>query len=314
MKPDIVIDTDPGHDDAMALMLGIMSQKLEIKAITTVCGNSTIQNTTRNAQWALDLLQCKKIPIYSGSAKPLKRPLIQAIVHGKSGLAGITARQKPILNGLAVKKIIELTQRGNLTIIALGPLTNIAKAILKNPRAMKKIKEIIIMGGAIRVPGNKNRVAEFNFFVDPEAADIVLKFPVKKTIIPLDACNDIQLKMSDFKKIQNKRIRNALLKIIKPYIQNICSDEGVRAALMYDVLTVYYLLNPKKCTTKKYNIQIEKNGILTRGMSVAELRKTKKEKPNTVVVEYIPKKDFVQKFIHTLSKRSYSKKPKYLNN
>lgn len=302
MKPKIIIDTDPGHDDAMALMLGILSRKLEIRAITTVCGNSTIQNTTRNAQWVLGLLQCNDIPVYSGSAKPLKRPLIQAVVHGKSGLAGITARQKPTLNGLAVKKIIELAQQGNLVIVALGPLTNIAKAILKNPRAMQKVNEIIMMGGAIRVPGNKNRVAEFNFFVDPEAADIVFKFPVRKTIIPLDACTTIQLKISDFKKIKNKRIRNALLKIIKPYIQNTCREEGVNAALMYDVLAVYYLLKPKKCTAKKFNIQIETDGTLTRGMSVTELRKAKKEKPNCNVVETIPKNDFIKTFIQTLSR------------
>ena len=293
---NIIIDTDPGHDDAMALMLAIKSNKFNIKAITTVAGNSTIENTTRNARFILNLLGREDIPVYSGESKPLARELIQAVVHGKSGLEGIDPTNEANLTNNAVEKIIETVNNENITLVTLGPLTNIAKAIQKNPEVMKKVEEIVMMGGAIKVPGNKNRVAEFNIFVDPEAADIVFEFPIKKTLVPLDACNKIEMTLEDFEKIDKGKIKEAILKMVKPYIRNIKSNEGVEAALMYDPLTVYYLINPQVCEVKDYNIKIETKGNLTRGMTVADLRLKPEDKPNVTVIEYISKEDFVKDF------------------
>lgn len=304
MKRKIIIDTDPGQDDAMALMLAIKSNMFNIQAITTVCGNSTIENTTRNTRYVLELLGRTDIPVYSGSAKPLKRPLIQAVVHGKSGLEGIDPINNPMLTGNAVEKILSIiaANPNKITLVTLGPLTNIAMGILKNPKTMRRVKEMIIMGGAVKVPGNKNRVAEFNIFVDPEAADIVFKFPVKKTIVPLDACNRVRLSLKDFKTIKNPTLRRVLLKMNRPYISSITKDVGIKAALMYDPLTVYYLINPKTCKTFRCNVQIETEGILTRGMTVADLRKRTKEKDNTIVVKTIDENYFKEYFITTLSK------------
>lgn len=304
MKKKIVIDTDPGHDDVMAIMLAIKSDLFDIKTITTVCGNSTIANTTRNARYVLNLLNRSDIPVFSGAKKPLKRALIQAVVHGKSGLDGIDPTNKPLLTGNAVEKILETIKisPNSVTIIALGPLTNIAQAIIKDPATMMKIEEIIIMGGAVKVPGNKNRVAEFNIFVDPEAADIVFNFPIRKTLVPLDACNHVLLSLDDFKKINNSKLRKVLLKMVKPYINNIAKDEGVKAAMMYDPLTVYYLLNPTITKTYRCNIAIETKGALTRGMTVADLRTKPQAEPNTTVVEYIDKDTFKKDFIEILSK------------
>ena len=300
----IIIDTDPGHDDAMALMLAVKCGLFDVKAVTTVCGNSTISNTTRNARFILDLLEKDNIPIFSGAKQPLKKKLIQAVVHGKSGLEGIDPINEPGLTNNAVDKTIEIVTNNpnQITLITLGPLTNVAKAILKNSDAMDKVREIISMGGAIRVPGNKNRVAEFNIFVDPEAADIVFRFPVKKTIIPLDACNNVRLTLSDFKKIKNSKLRRILIKMTKPYIKNIFEDTGINAALMYDPLTVFYLINPNAATTFDCNIEIETKSELTRGMTVADLRKNPEGKNNVTVVSQINEKEFKQYFIKTLSK------------
>src|SRR3989344_4117202 len=163
MKIPVIIDTDPGHDDALAIMLAIKSDMFDIKAITTVAGNSTIENTTRNARYILNLLDREDIPVYSGAEKPLERKLIKAVVHGRSGLEGIDPKNEPRLTNDAVEKMISIVKdNSEITIVTLGPLTNIALAIKKNPGIMKKVKEIITMGGAIKVPGNKNRVAEFN--------------------------------------------------------------------------------------------------------------------------------------------------------
>lgn len=303
MKRKIIIDTDPGHDDVMAIMLAVKSNMFDIKAITTVCGNSTIDNTTRNARYVLNLLNRNNIPVFSGEEKPLKRALIQAVVHGKSGLDGINPTNKAYLTDDAVENILSIVKANpkKITIIALAPLTNIAKAIQKDSDTMMKIQEIIIMGGAIKVPGNKNRVAEFNIFVDPEAADIVFKFPIKKTLVPLDACNNVKLLLKDFKAIQNNTLKTELLKMVEPYIDNIAKDEGIKAAIMYDPLTVYYLLNRNAAKTYECNIKIETKGELTRGMTVADLRLKPQDNPNITVVDFINETQFKNAFIKTLS-------------
>jgi len=300
----IIIDTDPGHDDALAIMLAAKSEAFDILAITTTMGNSSIENTTRNARYILNLLEREDIPVYSGCDKPLKRELIRAVVHGESGLDGIDPTNDASLTGDAVERIVELIEKnsGEITLVTLGPLTNIALAIEKSPEIMKKVKEIVMMGGAIRVPGNKNRVAEFNIFVDPEAADIVFRFPVAKTIVPLDACNNVQMFIEDFEKITNTKLRKPILAMMAPFIKNINADEGVNAALVYDALTVYFLLNPSVCKVSQYDVLVETNGDLTRGMTVADLR-TKPESKNILnVVESIDKETFVEDFIKILSR------------
>lgn len=295
-----IIDTDPGHDDAMAIMLAIRAW-LDIIAITTVAGNSNIKNVTKNTEYILELLWRTDIPIYSGAPNPLKRELIQAVVHGESGLEWIDPNNEGRLSNNASEKIIQiLRDEEDVTIITLGPLTNIAKAILDDPAVFSKVKKLVIMWGAMRVPGNKNRVAEFNIYVDPDAADIVLKFPVEKTIVPLDACNDIQMLLSDFEQIQGN-LREPLIKMMKPYIQNIWDNEWTYAALMYDPLTVYYELFPKNCMTELLDVLVETQSELTRGMTVADLRKKPENKNQINVVYSIKSQEFISDFIKTLS-------------
>lgn len=309
LKRKIIIDTDPGHDDAMAIMLALKSRMFEVLAITTVAGNSTIENTTRNARCIMQLLasdgleDAGKIPVYSGSSKPLDRDLVQAVVHGVSGLEGIDPTNEPGLTYDAVDRLINIVEENDsVTLVTLGPLTNIARAIQKNPEVMTRLDQIIMMGGAVKVPGNKNRVAEFNFFVDPEAADIVISFPVRKVVVPLDACNKVQMQISDFQKIRNERIRDFVLRMVKPYIKNIEMDDGISAALMYDPLTVFHLIKPEACSVKEYNIRVETSGRLTRGMSVADLRLKPECGPNVLVVEEIDAESFKSCFIDVLGR------------
>ena len=300
----IIIDTDPGHDDAMALMLAIKSPELEIVAVTTVCGNSTIENTTRNAEYILRYVGRNDISIYSGAEKPLERELVQAVVHGASGLEGVDPTNEAHLSDDAAEQILRLVKANpnEITIVTLGPLTNIAQAIQKDPETMSLVKEIVSMGGAISVAGNKNRVAEFNIFVDPEAADIVMQFPVKKVLVPLDGCNHILLHMSDVAKITDQSCCTLLDKMLRPYIANLKKDAGERGALMYDPLTIFYLLQPKACQVAEYNILVETKGEVTRGMTVIDKRKVTDSLPvNAKVVTYIEANDFIDRFIRTLS-------------
>ena len=169
---------------------------------------------------------------------------------------------------------------------------------------MSKVKEIVMMGGAVKAPGNKNRVAEFNIFVDPEAAAVVFAFPVKKTIIPLDVCNKVTLSLKDFQSISPSPLQKTILKMIRPYIKNIAKDEGVEAAFMYDPLTVYYVLNPNAARTYDCNIAIETKGILTRGMTVPDMRPKPDAANNVTVVDAINPKKFRKDFITLLSQEN----------
>ncbi len=307
MKRKIIIDTDPGHDDAMALILAVKSGVFEIQAITTVCGNSTIANTTRNTRYVLGVLGRADIPVYSGAGRPLVRSLVQAVVHGKSGLDGIDPTNPAGLTGNAVEKMLSIIKANphEITLVTLGPLTNVAQAIERDPDVMRRVREVVMMGGAIEAAGNKNRVAEFNIYVDPEAADVVYSFPVKKTMVPLDACNDVKLYEDDFRAVKNTSLRPVLLKMVRPYIRNIARDEGVRAALMYDPITVYYLMNPDAAETYSCNVAVETKGEYTRGMTVADRRTKPADKDNVTVVRAIAQNRFRKDFIRILSLRHH---------
>jgi pyrimidine-specific ribonucleoside hydrolase len=300
----IIIDTDPGHDDAMALMLAGRSAEFDILAVTTVCGNATIENTTRNAQFILDFIGREDVPIYSGAKKPIQRELVRAVVHGVSGLEGAPVTNEANLTADAVERILQLIKSNpnEITIVTLGPLTNIANAIQRDPETMLLAKEIVSMGGAINVAGNKNRVAEFNIFVDPEAADIVMRFPVQKTLVPLDACNHVLMQLRDINRIRDNRLHDLLKEMLTPYIANLEKDTGERGALMYDPLTIFYLLQPSSCQTTDEHVLIETKGDITRGMTVVDGRKVNDGmEPNVTVVTNIESKAFIDYFIELLN-------------
>lgn len=306
-KKKIIIDTDPGHDDMLAILLMLAAPTIEVLAVTTVAGNSTIQNVTNNARFILDLAEASNTPLFSGAGAPLAREQILANVHGASGLDGASIRSEVKLDGLATEKILEIVRENpnEVSLLILGPQTNIARAIQQDPETMKLVREFIIMGGAFDVPGNKNRVAEFNICVDPEAAAIVAEFPVPKTYIPLDVCNEIQVPIEAFEQIENEAIRDELLSALQPYIRNIQRSElATRGALMYDALAAYYLLKPEICETKDEALVVETKGEYTFGMTLVDKRPfSKKESINATIVTNIPEKQFVDDYFALLNGR-----------
>ena len=300
-KPIVIIDTDPGHDDALAIMLLVGSGKTDVKAITTVAGNVDVQKTTNNARFILDLID-SKIPIFSGSERPLKKKLINANVHGESGLSGADVNKTEPLNKLAIGKIIEIVRANpkKISIVAIGPETNIAKAFLKDPELPKLIKQIVIMGGAIEVPGNKSRVAEFNLFVDPDAAKIVFDAPVRKVLVPLDVCNVMPMFLEDFQKIKGK-LRDPILSMMKHFMKGIAKFEDFKGVLVYDALATYFLVNPKAYKLEEMDVRIETEGELTMGMSVADKRNWGEKNSNVAIVTKINRNSFVKDFIRIIS-------------
>lgn len=302
-KEKIIIDTDPGVDDAIAIMLLAKSEQVDIRAITTVAGNSSIQNTTDNASYLKDLLSLD-CPIYSGSTMSLTGPFVEGQVHGPKGLIGIDHGFHGELTDNAPEKIIEIVNQfpGEITILCLGPQTNLAKAISIDTSLTPKIKQVVIMGGAIQSPGNKSWVAEFNIFLDPEAASIVFSSDIPKVLVPLEICYQTPLFLSDIDKMEpNAKLKPVLLSLVTPYVKLLSQYEGVDGAIVYDALAAYYLLNPQSFTTKDLEIKIETKGEHTRGMTVADLRTWGEKKPNTTVATALNRESFIQDLLEKLS-------------
>src|SRR4029450_3441608 len=205
----VVIDTDPGIDDALALMLAFRSPELRVELITTVAGNVSVPMATANARRVLALLALSVWPAGAqGLGRPLPRPLYTATAfHNHDGRGGVTHLRhpdgspcypvpaQPTAHRQAVQRLLQVVQRygRDLTLIALGPLTNIARAVQLAPGLMQQLGRLVIMGGAIGVPGNVSPVAEFNIFVDPHAADVVLRAGLPLTLVPLDVTRQVRL-------------------------------------------------------------------------------------------------------------------------
>lgn len=300
----IIIDTDPGVDDAIAIMLSAKSEMIDIQAITTVAGNSSIQNTTANAEYLKNLLGLE-CPIFSGATDSLTGPFVTGQVHGPTGLPGIDHNYQGTLTNNAPEKIVEIVNKSpnEISILCIGPQTNLAKAIKLDPSIPNKIKQIVMMAGAILTPGNKSWVAEFNIFLDPEAASIVFDTITPKVLIPLDICYHTPLLLSDLDMMDDKSELKPILKnLVTPYIKLLSQFEGVNGAIVYDALAAYYLINPGAFQTKYIEIKIETKGEFTRGMTVPDLRTWGEKHPNTTVVTSLNRKMFIEDLLKHLSK------------
>jgi purine nucleosidase len=201
VRRKVIIDTDPGTDDAIALMMALSSPDLDVLALTTVGGNAALRHTTRNALRVLEYMGREDIPVYKGGSRPLKGRFTYGYYY--HGPAGLTVRL-PLPAGrprpeAATDYIIRKTREnpGEVTLVALGPLTNVARALQREPGLARWTRELVVMGGAIEVPGNVTPFAEFNIFNDPEAAQAVFSSGIPTTLVGLDVCDDVFLTLRD---------------------------------------------------------------------------------------------------------------------
>ncbi|MCL6520003.1 MAG: nucleoside hydrolase [Armatimonadetes bacterium] len=287
----VIIDTDAGVDDALALILALRSPEFSVEAITTVSGNAHVDLCTENVLRVLDVLELDEPPpVSKGEAEPLVKRLVTAPeVHGVDGLGGLHSLivktgeykyPKPsrmAISTPAVQLLPELAEKyaGELTLITLGPLTNVARAILDKPVAMASLKEIIIMGGAFRVYGNTTTVAEFNIFVDPHAAEVVLDVGVPITFVPLDVTEQVCLEMGyvtrEIKPLGTK-LSEFLSDLTREYIQYHMKTEGFPGCYLHDPLAVGVAIDPTIVGMREGFVQIETAGNITTGMTVCDLR------------------------------------------
>ena len=293
MAKPVLIDTDTGVDDALALIFALRSPELSIKAITTVAGNVEVQKCTRNVQTILDLVwKGRAIEVTQGSAKPLRRRLTTAPeVHGSDGLGnsqkGPVPRRRAGIS--ATERIARVCDEfgKRLTIVALGPLTNIARAIVKSPASMRKVGRIISMGGAFRVPGNTGPVAEFNYYVDPEAADIVLQSGIPIRIVPLDLTEQIVLMRTELEYRARRRsndVSRFILRMTRFYMAYHKRTEGFNGGFLHDPVALAVAIDPGLFTMQRTLVRVETKGSMTRGMTIAESRRTRVSKRNQVEV------------------------------
>ncbi len=303
-KTSVWIDTDPGHDDAMAILLLAQNPLVEILGISTVFGNASLPKVTRNARYILDLANRNDIPLFAGAEQPLFRDQIYANIHGESGFDGVALIEAtPVTVDEAQSAMITAIKNANapLTILALGPLTNIAKLFTARPDLVKRVQRLIIMGGAIAVPGNKNRVAEFNVFCDPEAAEIVFNTIIPKTLIPLDPCTPVVLTDQNIASLPNGTVGTTLKRALASYVKNIDTFEGIHGALMYDPIAAYFLLNPSAFETQPMDVRVETTSKgLTYGMTIAERRTIAERTLNMDVVTKVDEKRFVLAFLEAI--------------
>lgn len=279
MPRKIIIDTDPGQDDAVAILLALASpEEIEVLGLTAVAGNVPLPLTQKNARIICELAGRPDVPVFAGCDRPLRRDLVTAEhVHGKTGLDGPTLPDPvmPLQPDHAVDFIVDTLRAappGTVTLCPLGPLTNIATALTRAPDIAPRIAEIVLMGGAYFEVGNITPAAEFNIYVDPEAADIVFKSGAPITVMPLDVTH---------KALVTKPRNEAFRALATPVGQAVAEmtdffarydreKYGSAGAPLHDPCVIAYLLRPDLFSGRLIHVAIETEGTYTTGMTVAD--------------------------------------------
>lgn len=292
----VIIDTDPGIDDALALILAFASPELKVEAITTVAGNVPVIQAARNTCRILDLLEPDlRPPVAAGADAPLKKPLRTAQdYHGEDGLGELSRFKKSDgslryadpKSSLARQGALTLiadtiaSAPGEITLICLGPLTNLAMAILSSPVEMAKVKEIIVMGGAIQVPGNVTPVSEFNIYVDPHAAAIALTSGLPITLVPLDVTERVML-TEEMVDVIIRRLNNPVTQFVHDITERLLRFErerrGRAAIPLHDPLAVGAVIDRSLVTRRPFHVEVETGEGPAQGITIADRRQIKEE-------------------------------------
>lgn len=279
MTAKIIIDTDPGQDDAVAILLALASpDEITVLGITAVAGNVPLALTEKNARIICELAGRPDIAVFAGCDRPLVQPLVTAEhVHGKTGLDGIALPDPtmPLQDRHAVDFIIDTLRSeppGSVTLCPLGPLTNIATAFTRAPDIASRVKEIVLMGGAYFEVGNITPAAEFNIYVDPEAAEIVFQSGVPLVVMPLDVTHKVLTTRPRIDAIRaiGSPVAHAVASWTDFFERFDMAKYGAEGAPLHDPCVIAYLLAPALFTGRHINVEIETTSALTRGMTVAD--------------------------------------------
>lgn len=278
MARKIIIDTDPGQDDAVAILLALASPELDVLGITAVAGNIPLKLTQTNSRKVCEVASRPDVKVFAGAVRPMVRPLVTAeYVHGDNGLNGIDLPEPtmPLQEQHGVDFIIETLMKeesGTVTLCPLGPLTNIAMALTREPRIAERIQEIVLMGGGFFEGGNITPAAEFNIYVDPHAADVVFKSGVPIVVLPLDVTHKVLTTEKRIAAIRALNTRPA--EVVASWLEFFERfDEekyGTDGGPLHDPNVIAYLLKPELYSGRHCNVEIEIYSELTMGETVVD--------------------------------------------
>ena len=306
----IIIDTDPGQDDAVAILLALASPELEVLGITAVAGNVPLALTEKNARKICELAGRPDVKVRAGAIRPMVRGLVTAEeVHGKTGLDGpvLPEPTMALQDRHAVDYLVETLMArpaGTITLCTLGPLTNIGLALVREPRIASRIKQIVAMGGGYFEGGNVTPSAEFNIFVDPHAARLVFEAGIPLTLIPLDCTHQA---LTTAKRVEAFRAMNnrsgpataAMLDFFERFDENKYGTDG---GPLHDPCVIAWLLQPELFEGKLVNVSVECESELTMGMTVVDWWRVTKRAPNATVVRNVNAEGFFRLLTERISK------------
>lgn len=294
MQPrKVIIDTDPGQDDAVAILLALASpEEIDLLGITCVAGNVPLDLTSKNARIICELAGKTDVKVYAGCDRPLGRELVTAEhVHGKTGLDGpnLPDPVMPLCDGHGVDFIIEQLRThdaGQITLCPLGPLTNIATAFEKAPDIVARVSEIVLMGGGYFEGGNITPTAEFNIYVDPQAADIVFKSSAPIVVMPLDVTHKalVTKPRNDAFRALDTPVGIAVAQMTDFFERFDKEKYGSEGAPLHDPCVTAYLIKPELFSGRHINVEIETQSELTMGMTVADWWGVTDRKPNALFI------------------------------
>jgi purine nucleosidase len=297
----IIIDTDPGQDDAAAIMLALGSPgELDVLGITAVAGNVPVALTSRNIRVICELCNRRDVKVYAGADRPLVRQLVTAEhVHGKTGLDGPVVEEPtmPMQTQHAVDFIIETLlaeEPGTVTLCTLGALTNIALALNKAPQIAPRVREIVMMGGGFFEGGNITPAAEFNIYVDPDAADIVFKSGIPIVMMPLDVTHRVLTYKARVEKIKaiGSPAAVAMAEMLEFFERFDIEKYGSDGGPLHDPTVIAYLLRPELFKGRDCNVEIETKSELTVGMTVVDWWQVTGRKHNARVMREVDDQGF----------------------
>jgi len=303
----IIIDTDPGVDDALAFLLALASPEIQLEALTITQGNVSVESGARNALATLEFLNAGHITVAQGTSLPLVGPLLASdIVHGASGLGNTNLpepKTKPIPRH-AIDYLIErfLAEPGQISLFAIGPLTNMALAIRKEPRFAGAVRELVIMGGAIREGGNITPQAEFNIYADPHAAHIVFHSGIPITLIPLDVTHKCLLMWEQIQRLGklDTPVSRFIMDATAPYVKFTQSKTGIQGCALHDPLTLATVIAPELLTLEEHYVDVDISGGPSQGNTFADFYHTTGKPANMKVALEVRGEEFVELFLRRM--------------
>ncbi len=307
----ILFDTDPGIDDSLAILLALASPELSVEGISVVHGNCSVDQGVSNALGVLELAGANDIPVARGFGRPLVQPsLLAPETHGNNGI-GYAALPSPTARPVSPHSVDFLIERilaapGEMTLVCIGPLTNVAVALRKQPAIIPAVRDVIIMGGAIRHQGNTSPLAEFNVFVDPHAAHMVFHSGMPITLVPLDVTYQCALTRADVERLL--KIQSPITRFIADstrfYMEYHDAYQKIEGCIINDPLALALAFAPELCNYEDHYVDVDLSGGVSLGKTFADFYRMNKQPANMRIALEVRAREFIELFLERVEELS----------